>query len=183
MSVTPRTIFAACQKFGPECGEKWSSYLLWSGFHHLKEIVSADSILCPELIEKLIEEDWNFNIHADYRVTYFHDWKYLKQRISYDDTRHNLLALTESPMEEIQLPSEFKPSCFYILDSFDSISVLLNCGAFPGIYSTSDLNELGLIPDLERATEIAKQIRETNPDDDHCQNCRVWGVARYQNER
>ncbi|MEO8893026.1 MAG: hypothetical protein ABI417_16175 [Coleofasciculaceae cyanobacterium] len=41
------------------------------------------------------------------------------------------------------------------------------------------MNQLGLVDDLERITKIAKTIRDAYPDDDHCGDCRVVGIARY----
>ncbi len=80
-------MFAACQKFDSRCGDSWSQYIEWSGFHHIQEIVSIDTMLCPSLIDTLIDDDWKFNIHADYRVYFFHNLEYLKRRIKYDSSR------------------------------------------------------------------------------------------------
>ena len=95
--MTP--MFAACQKFDPRCGDSWSRYIEWSGFRHIDELVSTDSMLCPSLIDTLIDADWEFNVHADNRVYFFHDYEYLKRRISYDASRHNLLAISEHPTQ------------------------------------------------------------------------------------
>jgi hypothetical protein len=50
-------IFVACQKFDSSCGDAWSSYIDWSSFGHLQEVVSTDIMLCPSLIDTLIDED------------------------------------------------------------------------------------------------------------------------------
>ena len=172
-------IFIACQKFDPSCGNSWSSYIEWSGFRHIQEIVSSDIILCPSLIDTLIDEDWNFNVHADNRLHFFYDYEYLKRRIGYDSSRHNILSLTERPTH-IPTPIDGFTLCGYdILDSDNSISVLLNCGTFPSIYTAHDLNQLGLVDDLDRATKIAETIRDNHPDDHHCRDCHVFGIARY----
>jgi hypothetical protein len=172
-------MFAACQKFDSRCGDSWSRYIEWSGFHHIQEIVSIDTMLCPSLIDTLIDDDWKFNIHADYRVYFFHNLEYLKRRIKYESSRHNILALTEQPTSIVAPPSGFTYCGYDIIDSFDSISVLTNCGTFSSIFSANDINQFGLVEDLDRATQIADSIREANPDDDHCCDCHVWGIARY----
>jgi len=41
-------------------------------------------------------------------------------------------------------------------------------------------NEFGLVEDLDHATKIAKTIRETNSEEPHCKDCRVWGIARLE---
>ena len=179
--MTP--MFAACRKFDLRCGESWSRYIEWSGFRHINELVSTDSMLCPSLIDTLIEADWEFNIHADNRVYFFHDYEYLKRRISYDASRHNLLAITERPTQAPHPIDGFAFCGYDILDSDDSISVLTNCGAFPSIYTADDLNQFGLITDLGRVTKIAETIRDTNAEDHHCCDCRVWGIARYANAK
>jgi hypothetical protein len=173
------TIFAACKKFDPHCGNRWSDYLDWSGFHHLQELVSIDTILCPSLIEELIDEDWNFNIHADFRTDFFHDHEYLRRRVNYDSSRHNILALTEHPTHTPVLPDGFSHCGYDILDEWISNSVLTNCGEFSSIYTADDLNHFGLVDDLSRVKRIAKTIRKAHPNDDHCCDCRVWGIARY----
>ena len=175
--MTP--IFLACQKFDPSCGDSWSSYIEWSGLYHIQEVVSIDKILCPSLIDTLVDEDWDFNIHADNRLHCFHNYEYLKRRIRYDSSRHNILAVTERP-NHVPTPIDGFALCGYdIVDSDHSISVLLNCRIFPPIYTAADLNQLGLVDDLDRITKIAETIRDTHPDDHHCCNCQVLGIARY----
>lgn len=172
-------VFAACRKFDSNCGDEWSRFVHWSGFHHIEEIVSVDTILCPSLIDTLIDDDWEFNIHSDYRTSFFHDHEYLKRRVKYDSSRHNILALTEFPTHLPAPPNGFIHCGYDILDSFNSNSVLTNCGKHPTAYTTTDLNRVGLVDDLDRVTCIAEAIRDKNPDDDHCSDCRVWGIARY----
>lgn len=173
-------IFAAYQRFDPQCGDSWASYIEWSGLHHVREIISTDPMLCPSLIDTLIDDDWNFNIHADNRCYFFSDADYLKRRIKYDSSRHNILALSEQPTQIPEMINGFEFCGYDILDSFDSISVLLNCGGFPTIFATDDHNEFGLVDDLDHATKIAKTIRETNSEEPHCKDCRVWGIARLE---
>lgn len=173
------SLFAACQKFDPRCGDTWSRYIEWAGLRHIVELVSTDSMLCPSLIDSLVDADWEFNIHADNRLYFFHDYEYLKRRICYDASRHNILSLTESPTQAPTAIDGFTFCGYDILDSDDSISVLTNCGGFPSIYAADELNRFGLMTDLDRATKIAETIRKTNASDHHCCDCRVWGIARY----
>jgi hypothetical protein len=174
-------IFTACQKFAPCCGESWLRYIEWSKFHHLRELVSTDSILCPSLIDTLMDEDWEYNIHEDNRTHLFRDYHYLKRRIDYDAAKHNLLAIAECATKAFEPIQGFSFCGYDILDSDDSISVLTNCGGFPSIFATDDLNPLGLISELDRVSKIAATIRDTHADDHHCADCRVWGIARYDN--
>ena len=173
-------IFAACQKFAARCGDSWTRYIGWSGHQHIREVVSADSMLCPTLIDGLIDEDWDFNVHEDNRVHLFRDYQYLIRRIRYDESRHNILAIIEHPEHAVALPPGFTFCGYDIIDSYDSISVLLNCGAFPSIFTSSELNESGLLSALDRASTIANTLRMDHAGDSHCCDCRVWGMARYK---
>lgn len=176
-------MFAACTKFGPWCGDKWWRYLDWLGCHHVSEIVSADSILCPSPIDTLNEVDWNYNVHADTRTHFFRDVDYLKRRIDFDPQHHHILALFDDPQSVPILPEYFAFCGYDILDSYDAISVLLNCGGFPDIFDCHDINEFGLIASLDRARDIACALRRDFSADPHCHQCRVWGVARYKGDR
>ena len=171
-------MFAAHYRFEPSCGESWSDYIKWSGFHHISELVSTDEMLCPSVLKELIDEDWQYNIHADGKTYCFRDCEYLKHRIEFDPSRHNLLSLIERPDSPTVAPIGFEFCGYDILDSYDSVSVLTNCGGFPSIFQVSEVNRYGLLDDLLRALEIAEKVRHAEPEDPHCGDCRVWSVCR-----
>ena len=157
----------------------WQKYIDWSGRTSAIEIVTFDGMLCSSAIDELIDEDWQHNIHADNMVYFFSEYEYLLKRISFDPAKHNILELTQRP-DCNAVPTECFNFCGYdIMDSDDSISVLLNCGEFPGIFSPGDTNSLGLLDKLDDANRIANNIRMANPGEHHCKDCRVWGIARY----
>jgi hypothetical protein len=172
-------MFAAHKRFGPSCGESWSNYIQWSGFHQIAELVSTDVMLCPLVLEELIDEDWQYNIHVDFKTYFFHNVEYLKRRIGYDPTRHNLLSLIERPESPIVAQSGFEVCGYDILDSYDSVSVLTNCGGFPAIFDPSEVNRYGLLDDLTRALDVSAKLRDAEPEDPHCGDCRVWSLCRY----
>lgn len=174
-------MFAAHYRFDPANDESlsWSKYVEWSGFRQISELVSTDSMLCPLVLKVLIDEDWRYNVHADFKTFFFHDLEYLKRRIAYDPTRHNLLSIIERP-DSPPIPQNDLEFCGYdILDSYDSISVLSNCGGFPAIFDSAEVNRYGLLDDLGRATGISAQLRDTEPECSHCCDCRVWSLCRY----
>jgi hypothetical protein len=172
-------MFAAHKRLDPPSGERWTSYIEWSGLKHLKEVVSTDNLLCPSVITDLIDSDWKYNIHADCCTHFFRDWQYLRKRIDYDPQLHNILGLVESPTSLVDAPDEFEFCGFDILDSWNDISVLTNCGGFPDVFKNNEVNQFGLLNELARANEIAGVIREQNPEDPHCCDCRVWFLCRY----
>jgi hypothetical protein len=175
-------LFTLRDRFSPDIDpEAWQSYLDFSGFAHIDELVSADGILCGDVITTLIDEDWNFNIHADNRVTLFTDYGYLLRRVAFDPAQHNLLAIFEWPTPETDPPPpNFEPCGFDIIDSDHANSVLTNCGPQPEIVAPEEVNRFGLLPTLNRAAEAAQRFRTTFPHDPHCRDCRVWWIARYQ---
>ncbi len=170
-------VFTARQRFTQsQCG--WHSYLKFSGFTHITEVVTLDSSLCPDLIAQPITADWSHNLQADGRITWFSNLAYLRQRITWHTGQTQILAILEQPTHIHPLPPAFKFCGFDILDDHDGNSVLTNCGPFPGIFSPSDVNTWGLLSDLDQANTIAAKIRTHFPDEPHCHNCRVWQIAR-----
>jgi hypothetical protein len=171
--------FAAHFRFGPTSGEAWGKYIQWSGLRHISELVSTDTMLCPPVIDELVDADWQHNIHADNKIYRFHDCAYLKKRINYDSARHNILAIIERPVSPTVAEGGFQFCGYDILDSYDSISVLTNCGGFPDIFAASEINRFGLLDDLVRANKIAATLRDKHQADPHCCDCRVWSLCRY----
>ena len=171
-------LYSAQERFTKN-DDAWHGYIEWSGRTSATEIITLDYMLCSFVIDELIDEDWQHNIHADNMVYFFSEYKYLLKRISFDPAKHNILELTQSPDSNV-VPTESFHFCGYdIMDSDDSISVLLNCGSFPDIFSPGDTSVFGLLDKLDEANRIAHDIRTANPDEHHCQDCRVWGIARY----
>ena len=174
-------LFTARERFGPDTHpEGWRGYLEFSGFRHIQELVSADSILCGDVITELVDEDWDHNVHADYRITLFTNFEYLARRTGVDLIKHNILGILERPTHENEKPpTDFEHCGFDILDSYDSVSVLTNCGKYPGIMDPQEVNQFGLLSNLVRANTIGAKIRTAFPDENHCRDCRVWSIARY----
>ncbi|MEM9483338.1 MAG: hypothetical protein AAGA83_06560 [Cyanobacteria bacterium P01_F01_bin.116] len=168
----------ARQRFIPSQTKDWQSYIQFSGFTHITEVVTLDSVLCPDLIDDLIDEDWSYNVQADCRITWFTDLAYLRQRINWHVGQDQLLAIMENPTHIHEVPPKFEFCGFDIVDDHDSNSVLTNCGPFPDIFSSSDVNIFGLLSDLDQANAIAAKIRIDFLNAPHCSNCRVWQIAR-----
>ncbi|MEO0378534.1 MAG: hypothetical protein AAF329_28855 [Cyanobacteria bacterium P01_A01_bin.17] len=156
----------------------WAAYVEWSGFSHITELVTLDGILCSDRIEDLVAEDWKYNVQADFRLTWFTDLAYLRQRCPLRPHQDQLLAAIEPPTRQQPTPAGFNHCGFDLLDAEGSISVLTNCGRFPNIFKLTDVNIWGLIDKIEVAMAIAHQVRQDFPDEPHCQGCRVWQVAR-----
>ncbi len=171
--------YTARKRFSPSTADGWQSYLDFSGFHDIVELISADQILCPNLIDDIVDDDWDHNVQTDYRIDWFLDCDYLIRRVNFDSRIHNLLALREQPLDVAIVPAGFEQCGFDILDSYDSISVLTNCGQFSSVFKPSEVNQYGLLEDLARANTVADNLRMQNSGDPHCKDCKVWQIARY----
>lgn len=171
-------IYTVRERFTSAHGDRWTRYLEWSGVSHVVELVTLDTILCCDRIGDLISEDWAYNVQADFRLTWFTNLDYLRQRSSLQRGRDQLIAAIRQPAVRQQPPSGFIHCGFDILDYEGAISVLTNCGRFSNIFKPSEVNRWGLIEEIEKAQAIAQQIRSNFPDEPHCHQCQVWQVAR-----
>jgi hypothetical protein len=172
-------IFVAKRRFDASAGDRWTRYLVWSGLHHLHEVVSLDTVLCPTVPEQLTAEDWEHNVHADYRTSYFRSLEYLRKRVA-GETGLNILAIVPNPapgdIDTADLPG-FDFLGFELLDVHGDISALINCGGFDDVFAKDELSAHGLLLDLGRAYEIQRRLPAAYPDEGHAR-CDVWGIWR-----
>ncbi|QDT56419.1 hypothetical protein Pan44_44730 [Caulifigura coniformis] len=162
----------------PSAGEHWQGVHAFAGFLNVDEVVTLDSILCPDVVSDLSDEDWNHNVHKDFRIFLFRDPAYLTARQPLDPTCHQLLAVLERPQISDNVPRGFARCGFDIVDSCVGNSTLTNCGPIPEMFDPSIVNELGLIADLPTALEVRDRMRKLSPNDDHLGACEVWLIAR-----
>ena len=174
-------VYAARRRFGPHHGERWIAWLAWSGLAQVAELVSLDTILCPEAPEDLIAEDWEHNVQADYQVMHFRSLAYLTRRVA-GMPDLNILALLQDPtaVEVARIrPPGFDPAGFELLDVHGDVSALTNCGGFPEVFSGGELNRLGLLSDLSRAKDVRRELRSACPREPHAE-CDVWALWRLR---
>jgi hypothetical protein len=174
-------VYAARRRFGPHHGERWMAWVAWSGLSGVRELVSLDTILCPEVPESLIAEDWEHNVQADYQVTHFRSLAHLRRRIA-GTPDLNVLALLPHPTaaEFARIrPAGFDFAGFEVLDVHGDVSALTNCGGFPTVFAGGELNPLGLLPDLSRADEVRRGLRTAYPGEPHAE-CDVWALWRLR---
>ena len=89
-------IYLAVMRFDPSCGERWRSFIEWSGLTGLREVISLDGILCPDFVQELTDEDWQHNVHEDFKAFCFRDLDYLVAKVAGND-QVNILALMQEP--------------------------------------------------------------------------------------
>jgi hypothetical protein len=178
MTATP--VYAARRRFGPDAGERWTDYVAWARLPQLRELVSLDTMLCPAFPEELVSEDWQHNVHADYRITHFRSLDYLRRRTE-DVDGLNLLAILREPsaadLERVSLPG-FVFAGFEVLDVHGDVSALTNCGGFDEIFAPEELNPLGLLDERGRAVAVRRRLRAEHPGEHHAE-CEVWAIWRW----
>jgi len=171
-------LYTAVKRFAPDCRDDWDRYIHWSGLTQLREVVSLDGILCPNLVDEIRDSDWEHLDCIDSKYQFFRDLDYLLNRLA-GVQGYNVLALFKSP-SDFDLKT-FSDSRFVFM-GFDltegdggSISALVNCGGFPEAFDNHELSDCGLISDLSRAIEVRRLLREKYPREPHAQ-CDVWAI-------
>jgi hypothetical protein len=134
--------------------------------------------MCPDLIDELRTEDWDHNVQEDFRTELFRDANYLLSRQPLDASKHQLIAALECPPAGLVIPNGFTVCGFDIMDSYFDNSTLTNCGPLPEAFTPTEVNNLGLIDDRDRAFAIRDSMRTLQPDDPHLGDCEVWLLAR-----
>ena len=168
--------YVAVEQFNQTRGERWNKYIEWSGLTHLKEVISLDGILCPNLIKELSNEDWNYSLWEE-GIYCFSDLNYLLKRIDHSK-KYNILAIIKNPI--IPFPHGFNDFDFEfigydLIEENGGISALTNCGGFDNSFHRTDLSEYGLISDFQKAIEIKRLLKENNPEELHA-ICDLWVI-------
>jgi hypothetical protein len=159
--------------------QAWSGYLRWSGLK-LTELVSLDSILCPSVLSEIADGDWDHIVNQDNMLKYFTELDYLVGRVGHLRGR-NLLGVYRNPGTHPMAPvaSKFK----FVFEGYDLVEVaggpsaLTNCRGFPAAFSNVELSSHGLLPSLERASEVQITLRQRYPSEPHS-SCDVWAIYR-----
>lgn len=171
-------LFTIRKRFTTASQQRFDDYQQFSGFHHISELVSLDSMMCPDLINELRAEDWDYNVQEDFRTKLFRDASYLLSRQKLDPSMHQLIAAMECPPAQFVVPSGFAICGHDIMDWYFGNSTLTNCGPIPEAFQPADVNNLGLIDDRDKAFAARDKMRALQPDDPHLGDCQVWLVAR-----
>lgn len=156
----------------------WKKFVAFSKLSHLKEVVSLDALLCRRLVTDLLDEDWNHNATDEEEPFFFWDLPYLEGKLQ-RNVDFQILGTLKNPDS---IPSQvvgFKFMGFDLIERHGTISALSNCGGFDETFSRSELNSVGLIPELSRAREIQKNLAAYNPAEPHAQ-CDYWAIWRKE---
>lgn len=175
--------YAATEKFGPYCGDSWDGYIKWSKLFHLKELISLDPMLCGCIYEpdygKAETYDRIMQDERSLALPFFNDRDYLYGNVK-DQVGFNFLAVVKEPAEPCELINldGFEFIGYDLLDYDFTASAITNCGGFDETFSSSELNEHGLIPTFGRAKEVQKNLSRNNPGEVHAE-CFLWALWRH----
>jgi hypothetical protein len=172
-------LYIAVEPFDARRGDEWGKYVAWSGLSHVSEIVSLDSMLCPRVIDKIIDEDWPHIVNENFMLDYFVDLDYLLERAGPMKAK-NLLCVFRNPEAQPKPPLDpvrFEFLGYDLVDVHGAVSPITNCGGFPDIFRGSELNTYGLIGSLSRAREIQNAMFAKYKGESHSET-HVWGVSR-----
>ncbi|MFN7914705.1 MAG: hypothetical protein U0Q55_05150 [Vicinamibacterales bacterium] len=168
--------FIATERFSPDSGDAWTTFVDWSGLTHLTEVVSLDPMLCPTLLPDVQPGYWPHIVNEDFALGFFTDLAFLRGEIAgFDDL--NLLCVYRNPEREPSPPGGFELLGYDLMDVQGSASALTNCGGFPDVFEPSELTPLGLLPWLPRARAVQDALRQRYPDEPQA-DCHVWAICR-----
>jgi hypothetical protein len=172
-------VYTATLRFDGESAA-WPKFVAWSRLGQLREVVSLDDSLCPNLFHELTAEDWEHNVHEDFKTHLFDDLDHVSARVA--GKAANVLALIEEPTA-IDVAAFCDPRfdfCgFDLVDEHGGISALTNCGGFARAFQPGDLSDCGLLSDHAAASTVRRLLRTEYPDEPHAQ-CTIWGIWRWR---
>jgi hypothetical protein len=132
------------------------------------------------MVGEIREEDWAYNVHENFKTSFFHEPDYLFGRDGFDKTSQHVLGIIQAPQRAEPAAHNFKLCGFDIMDSRVGNSTLTNCGRIPEAFSPTDVNQYGLVPNIEDAYAIRDRMRAHRPDDDHLGKCEVWQISKQE---
>ncbi len=173
-------VYTAVKRFDPEARSDWLKFIAQSRLTQLREVVSLDEILCPNVFDELTAEDWKHNVQADFKTHFFHDLDHVVARVMGDAV--NVLALIEEP--SVTEVASFRDPRFVfcgfdLVDEQGGISALVNCGGFDRAFLPGELSRSGLLEDHAKAVAVQRRLRTEYPNEPHA-GCRVWAIWRLK---
>ena len=172
-------------KFFNDEGMSWDQYLDWSKLKHLTELVSLDGMLNERLVEPDYKnaDDWNFIVvdcKNNYETGFYTTVDYVLKRKKGKEP-FNFLTVVVEPNDDcknIDL-NDYDFMGYELLDKEYGNSALTNCGGFDETFLSSDINNVGLIDNYDKAFDIKRRLLENNPQEHHA-DTNVIAVWRHK---
>ncbi|HSI79004.1 MAG TPA: hypothetical protein VK957_24125 [Lunatimonas sp.] len=144
----------------PKEGLTWEEFKVWNGFVQVKELLSLDQFLNPELnTSKMGNNDAFSYLEQGKRTGLFTSLEYVKDNIG-DGENCNLLAVIKEPGESCDelILDGFEFAGYDLLDTEFGYSALSNLGSVLGPVTAKDLNEYGLIQHFSAVSALQAKI-------------------------
>ena len=168
-----------------EDGMPWDKYLDWSKLQHLTELVSLDAMLNELLVEPDHDcaDDWDFIVIDNknkFETGFYTTVDYVFKRKKANEI-FNFLTVVVEPTEDCKniVLIDFDFMGYELLDQEYGTSALTNCGGFDETFLSSDINNVGLIDNYDKAFDIKKRLLENNPQEHHA-DTNVIAVWRHK---
>ena len=159
-------------KFGPESGDAWSSYLSWRGLE-LSRFDSVDGILRGDRFTPESEDDWN-NCLAEM------DLPVLIKNLEYAKSIKAKHAASELVGVEINIEKDYLEKRnllgYEVIDSEWDVSMLTNWGTDEEGLFSQYIESNALIASAQTALQVRDSLRRLFPEDAHACECSVWAV-------
>ena len=166
----------------PATRDDWNEYVAWANLPQLREVISLDGMLCPDVIGELETQDWAYNVHEDYHIFFFRDFEYLRARVRDLAGAKNFLAVCLNPEADVRTwidDPRFVFAGYDLMDEWTGNSALTNCGGFPDVFENAELSEVGLLQDYARVCMVQQQLLAKYPDQAHT-DCDVWAIWKFR---
>lgn len=180
--MSPRVAYRAVERFDRE-HPGWAKYLVFARNPSLVEVVSLDTMLCPNVIPPEAEWDGGRPIHglpcAEIAMSgFFEDLDWLRARVGVR-TDAMILRVVQQPTDDdlVESPSGFRFEGFDLLDD-GLTSALTNCGGIDELLPHQAAN--GLIPDARVARELCDELERKYGDVERHRVTDVWAIWRLE---
>jgi len=168
------------KKFGPGV-DGWQDYARWAKIENCREYYSIDAINRERFSKPESSKYWENCVNKDFKIHLLTNLDFAKKIIS-DSPNAEIVGVIENPKSSDEtIPPGHTLVGYDILDRYNDISLLTNCGSEDNNIKNLKLNKYALIDDLNYAYGLKEMLRKDFPDDDHAENCEVWAVYKIKN--
>ncbi len=155
--------YTVIKKFDPTIGQEWIKFQGWAKIPHLRELISLNFFLRPDELWKLIDSDWNYNIHVDYFISFFWDLDYILKRFENIRDKVNILAVCLEPSSEVResfKDSRFEFQGYDLLDIDHESEIIQDPLYYEKAFKINDISEVGLFTTYDFARSVQKLIHQ-----------------------
>ncbi len=156
-------------------------YREWSKLHHVKEVVSLDCALCPNVLDNNNEDDLIYLQNDGFYYDIVNNLDKLISKVQNVKDKQ-ILAVSRNPENDCSnliIDGRFKFYGYDLLEDDTRISALVNCGGFDKAFNPQDISEYGLIKDFKKAKEVQFLLANEYPYENHV-FCTLWAIWKMK---